>query len=156
MAEIRPSKPFIQRLTTVSKWLVPYYRTDVAEFMGNQVNATFAAVLSDYPLVRIKKVELLLLHDNNVRACNFPFYGFVTFKGTAIHGKKFLYLSSCLNNQTFVDCDILLSPEKLDELEVQIQLDNRVGDQFITLADDLVPVPEISVYIQIHGEYVDI
>ena len=156
MAETRPSKPFMQRLSTSTKWLVPYYRTDVSEFVGNQINATFAGALSDYPLLRIKRIEILLIHNNNVRACNFPYYGFVTFAGTAIHGRRFVYFSSSLYEQSLIDCDILLSPEQLDKLNAQIQIDNRCGDNYITLADNLVPVPEISVYLQIHGEYVDI
>lgn len=154
--EVKPNKPF--RFTTEYA-AVPfsYYDSNTSAFVDGYCVGPQIQIPTTYPLVRIKRLRVLLGHPS-VRMYNQFIKVYCEFFGNDINGQK-PYISmagSVDGGEIFVDCDFLISPTTLPSLGVRYDCYSWAMSDYPTSAGEPVSSFELFIGLEIIGEYVDI
>lgn len=159
--EVRPNKPF--SLETNPLYVsFPYFNSNTSLFV-NTGGSIFAVLSSTYPMLRISRIEVIILPSSpanpiyNSKMFNAYIGANVIFSGVALHGRNNYRLGgSFFNSKLCVDCDLLLLPSDVQNLQVGGDFVCVCGDDYITSNGEPDPWPEFMFSIRISGEYVDI
>lgn len=151
--ENRPNKPF--SLTFDEQVPEPYYNGVV--FVPGS-SAITPAIPINYPLVKIKNIRVSFSCSEYFPDCFFVIR--VNFDGVAMHGDKNILLSgNPVNGLLSVDCDLLLSPTDALLLSQTLEMNTFcIVNPALTVSLKTLAAPagDVSFFVTITGEYVDI